>query len=34
MTWLDTLDALYEASIWLALIAITWSVSTRIWGTK
>ena len=34
MTFVDTLEALYEASIWLALIAITWTISNKIWGTK
>ena len=34
MTLFDTIDALYEASIWLVLIAIVWAISNKIWGTK
>ena len=34
MTYSDTLSALYEATVWLALIAIVWTISDKIWGTK
>ena len=34
MTLLDTIDALYEASIWLVLIVMIWTISNKIWGTK
>ena len=33
MTLLDTLEALYEASVWFALIAIVWTISNKIWGS-
>ena len=32
MTYTDTLQALYEASVWLALIASVWAISNKIWG--
>ena len=34
MTLLDTLQVAYEASVWFALIAIVWTISDKIWGTK
>ena len=34
MTFVDTLEALYEAGIWFALIAIIWSISTYTWSAK
>jgi len=32
MTYSDTLSALYEATVWLALIASVWAISDKIWG--
>ena len=32
MSWADTLSALYEATVWLALIASVWAISNKIWG--
>ena len=34
MTLFDTLQVAYEASVWFALIAIVWTISNKIWGTK
>ena len=34
MTTLDTLQALYELTVWLSLIATVWAISNLIWGTK
>ena len=33
MTYADTLGAIYEMTVWLALIATVWAVSEKIWGT-
>jgi len=34
MTWLDTLDALYEASGWYVLLMATWVACDKIFGEK
>jgi hypothetical protein len=34
MTYSDTLQALYEAGVVLAVVAIVWSISDKIWGEQ
>jgi len=28
----DTLAALYEMTVWLALVATVWAISDKVWG--
>jgi hypothetical protein len=30
----DLFQALYEASVWFALVAIVWAISNKIWGEQ
>jgi hypothetical protein len=33
MTYLDTLGAIYEMTVWFALIASVWAISDKVWGS-